>query len=776
MAHAADHPEPTGYVGRPVKRINDRALITGRGRFVDDLHLPGTLYVAFVRSPYAHARVVKIDTDAARNAPGVVQVVTGAELTAWMPPHAIVDPALLPNRPMLRHSLTPDVARFAGDAVAAIIAESAAQAEDALDLVDVDWETLTPVTTAEAALAPEAPVIHPGWDSNLAYHMSSTAGEVDAAFTDAAHTLSVRLVQPRVASMYVEPKAVVARWDEADERLTVWASTQTPHGVRTQIAGVTGLPEHAVRVIAPDVGGAFGTKGRHAADYLFVAAAAHHLRRTVSWVETRSEYFRSSNQGRDQVQEVDVAVSEEGIITAMRVRVWLNLGAYNLSAHGARTFQMASGMFTVRNLTVDVYGVVTTTTPTGPYRGAGRPEAAYMVERVVTAVAQTTGIDANTIRRRNFIPADAFPYRSATGIVYDSGDYGPALDMALAAADAEGYTSLLADLRASGKIAGMGVAAFVEPSGGGWDSAEVRVSPTGAVTVFVGVSPHGQGTETTFAQIVADELGVPMESIAIRASDTDTTAQGIGTFGSRNMAVGGSAVITAARKVGSKMRHLAGAMLETTAEDIELRDNAAFVVGAPDRSVSVPRIAAAAHVPDRTPGGLEPGLNETSFFRPDGSQFPFGVHVAVVSIDPDTGVITLERYLGVDDCGTVINPLIVAGQVHGGLAQGIGQALMEEVVFDADGQPLTASLMDYAVPRAVDFPMITLEHTTTPSPWTAHGAKGVGEAGTTGAPPTIVNAVLDALAPYGVTHLDMPITSARVWAALQEQRLAAAAD
>jgi aerobic carbon-monoxide dehydrogenase large subunit len=756
--------------GRPIRRTADRTLVTGNGRFVDDIPAPGALHVVFVRSPFAHAEIVSIDTSAAAAAPGVVAVVTGRDLGEWMKATPIQDPALLPNRPLQRHSIAADRARFAGDAVAAVIAESLVLAHDAAELVDVDYRELPAVTTAEAAIAPDAPIVHDGWDSNIAYHMHAGDGDVETALAEATHVVKLRLVLPRVASVYIEPKAVLADFDPISERLTVWASTQTPHGTRTQVAAALSMPEHQVRVIAPDVGGAFGTKGRHAPDYLFVAAASRKLRRPVKWSETRSEYFRIANQGRDQVQEVEAAVGEDGRISGLRVRVWVNCGAHNASVHGQRTLIMSSGAYRIPNLATDVYGVMTTTTPTGPYRGAGRPEAAYMMERLIEEIARVTGIDSVELRRRNFIPADAFPYRSATGVTYDSGDYDRALDVALKVLNEQSYRARLDDLRATGRLVGVGVAVFVEPSGGGWDSAEVRVSPSGSVTVMLGVSPHGQGTDVGIAQLVADELGLTTDMIQIVASDTDTTPQGIGTFGSRSMAVGGSAAIGASRKVAEKLRQLAGAMLEVSPDDIELVDGSMRVKGSPDRSLPFARVTAAAHAMGHIPGGIEPGLNESSFFMSEGNQFPFGVHIAVVAIDPDTGRVTVERFIGVDDCGTVINPLMVEGQVHGGLAQGFGQALWEEVIFDENGQIVTGSLMDYAVPHADQLPSFELDHTETPSPLTPHGAKGVGEAGTTGAPPAIVNAVLDALRPAGVTHIDMPLTSEKVWRAIQNGR------
>ncbi len=756
------------YVGQPLRRQADRKLVTGHGSFVDDVQPDGCLHIAFARSPFAHAEIVAIDTAAAAAVPGVVAVITGAEVDNWLAPLPIHDPQFLPNRPMARRSLAIDKVLFAGDAIAAVVAESAEIAHDAAELIEVNYRELPVVTTPAAAMVSDAPRLYEAWDSNVAYHLHAGSGDIDVAMADAAWRVPLRLVVPRVASVYVEPKAILAEPDAQMNKLTVHASTQTPHGLRSQIASVLGMPEHAVRVIAPDVGGAFGTKGRHAPDYLFTSAVAHRLGRPVKWVELRGEYFHIANQGRDQVQELEAAVARDGAIIGLRVRVLVNCGAHNASTHGQRTLMMSSGAYRIPNLVTDVYGVMTNTTPTGPYRGAGRPEAAYMIERLIDEIARVTGIESLELRRRNFIPANAFPYRAATGTVYDSGDYAHALDVALARLDYPIARQDIERRRAAGEIAGIGVAVFVEPSGGGWDSAEVRVAPSGAVTVAVGVSPHGQGTDVGIAQLVADELGVSIEQVSTRHGDTDTTPQGIGTFGSRSLTLGGAAAVVASRKIVDKLRRIAAGLLEVAPDDVTYRAGVASVSGAPDRNVPFKRLASAAYNPGNLPVGVEPGLDENAFYLAENNQFPFGVHIAVVRIDRDTGRPTVERFIGVDDCGNVVNPLMVEAQVIGGLAQGFGQALWEEVVFDADGQLITGSLMDYAVPHADQLPNFELDHTTTPSPGTPHGVKGVGEAGTTGSPPAIANAVLDALLPLGVTALDMPFTAEKIWRAIRE--------
>lgn len=754
------------YVGAPVRRVNDRKFITGAGQFVDDVRLPGTLHAIFVRSPFAHAEIAGIDTSAALRAPGVVAVLTGEEIRERTAPFGSHE-QMLPGRSLNRYALTSGKVRFAGDAVALVIAESLYGARDAADLIDVDYRELPAVISALDAMADDAPQLYEGWGSNVVYHWSVESGDVAAAFANAARRVSMTAINQRIAGVFVEPRAILAHHEPAREEMTVWASTQVPHTLRTAIATALDYPEYAIRVIAPDVGGGFGSKGGVYMEYLAVATASVMLGRPVKWVETRSEHFRATNHARDQVQQLEAAVDAQGVIQGLRVKIISNCGAYTGSQVGQRTGIMSTGPYRIRNLRTDVLGVMTNTTPTGAYRGAGRPEAAYMLERLMDRVSAETGIDPVTLRLRNFIPPDAFPYAGATGANYDSGNYAAALERALALLDWQSETARRDAVRATGTLAGIGIGVYCEFAGPGWDSAEVRVAPSGAVTVFLGISPHGQGNETSVAQIVADELGIPLELVSVKASDTAITPQGIGTFGSRGTAIGGGAALLAARKVAGKVRAMAAAMLEVAPEDIELVDGQARVTGAPDRSIPFTRISRAAHAMDGIPGGLSPGLDAQEFFKPDGRQFPFGVHIASVTIDPETGVIDVTRYVAVDDCGTIINPLLVLGQKHGGLAQGFGQALWEEIRYDANGQLLTGSLMDYAAPRAEQLPSWELDSTVTPSPFTPHGAKGVGEAGTTGAPPALVNAVLNALAPLGVSSIDMPLTPERVWAAIR---------
>ncbi len=754
------------YVGAPVRRVNDPKFVTGRGTFVDDIQLPGTLHVAFVRSPHAHARIVTIDAAAALDVAGVHAVVTGEELAEWMRPDGPHDP-LLPGRDLHRFPITNDKARLVGDPVAAVLADSVQTAYDAAELVQVEYEVLPAVASAVAAMEADAPIIWDGWDSNIAWKWEAGDGDVEAAFANADHTVELELEYQRVASMFLETRGVLARWDAGTEELTIWSSTQVPHRVRTYINDLVGIPEHHVRSIAPDVGGGFGSKGGVYPEYLFAAVMAHRTGLPVKWIETRSEHFVATNQGRDQVQRVRAAVTSEGKITGMTVQVISNCGAYGAASVGQRTGMMASGPYDIENMAVEVIGVMTNTTPTAAYRGAGRPEAAYLCERVIDRICIDLDLDPVAVRRMNFVAPEAFPHRSATGVLYDSGEYDRALSVAL---DNLGWDDAMTAQRAArdeGRIVGTGIGVYCEFAGPGWDSGEVRVSPSGNITVMSGISPHGQGNETSLAQIVADQLGVPFETITVKVNDTAIVPQGIGTFGSRGTAIGGGAVLLAAQRAAEKVKAFAAAMLEVSADDIELVDGEARVAGAPDRSVPFNRIARTAHAMAPMPGGLEPGLDAQAFFQPDGRQFPFGVHIAQVEINPETGDIDVTRYLSVDDCGTIINPLLVEGQRIGGLAQGFGQALWEHMKFDDEGQVISGTLMDYAAPKATQLPAFELHATVTPSPFTPHGAKGVGEAGTTGAPPAIVNATIDALRGHGVFHVDMPLTAEKIWRLLQ---------
>ncbi len=753
--------EKTRYVGQSVRRVGDRRLVTGYGKFVDDVRIPETLDAVMVRSPYAHAKILSIDVSAALASPGVVAVMTGDEIAQITKPQH--SPEQAPDRPLERYPLAVGKAMHVGDAVAVVLAEGFYSATDAAELVKVEYEPLTPVVDAEAALANGAPLLYPEWGDNLAFRWHVEGGDVEEAFARASRTVSVRLRNQRIHATFIEPRSIMVNYERATEEMTVWATTQTPHRVRSTIAATIGIPEHHVRVIAPDVGGAFGAKGPVYPEYLVAAALAYRYKRPVKWTETRRETFVGTNHGRDQVQKLTAAVDDSGKILGLKVELISNVGAYGAATVATRTGVMSSGAYRIKNLSTTVLGVMTNTTPTGAYRGAGRPEAAYMVERLMDAIARELSMDPVELRRRNFIQPEDFPYMSATGIEYDSGNYDLALTEALKQI---GYDDVRAEhvkARADGRLVGLGMAVYCELAGPGWDSGSARVQPSGTVTVTTGISPHGQGEETTFAQIVADELGIPMEDVVVRASDTAVTPQGIGTFGSRGTSIGGSAVLLAVRQVKEKARKIAAARLEVSEEDVVYEDGRLQVRGTPDRSMSFKQVAQAAYGMGGLPGGLEPGLEGTSYFAPSGRTFPFGAHIALVEIDRESGALKVLRYLAVDDCGPLINPQLVEGQVIGGLAQGFGQALEEEIVYDDNGQLLTGSLMDYAIPKADFLPPFETAHTVTASPVNPLGVKGVGEAGTTGSPPALVNAVLDALAPLGVTHVDMPLTSQRLW-------------
>ncbi|MGA7668993.1 MAG: xanthine dehydrogenase family protein molybdopterin-binding subunit [Nitrolancea sp.] len=754
------------YVGQSVRRVGDRRLVTGHGRFVDDVHIAGALDAVMVRSPYAHARIVSIDASEALKAPGVVAVLTGEEIAKITQPQG--SPEQAPDRRLERYPLAIGKAMYVGDAVAVVLGTNFYSATDAAELVNVEYEPLDPVVDAEAALAEDAPLLYPDWGDNLAFRWQAEGGDVDRAFTEASHTVSIRLRNQRIHATFIEPRAITIDYDPSTEEMTAWATTQTPHRLRGGIAATLGMPEHHVRVIAPDVGGAFGAKGPVYPEYLVAAALAYKFRKPVKWTETRRETFVGTNHGRDQVQKLTAAIDDDGKILGLKVELISNVGAYGAATVATRSGVMASGAYRIENLRSTVLGVMTNTTPTGAYRGAGRPEAAYMVERMMDAIARELSLDPVEVRRRNFISPDAFPYMSATGIEYDSGNYDLALTEALERIDYDRIRSEQAAARAEGRLVGLGMAVYCELAGPGWDSGSALVQPSGTVMVTTGISPHGQGEETTFAQIVADELGIPMEDVVVKASDTAITPQGIGTFGSRGTSIGGSAVLLAVRQVKHKAAKIAAARLEVSEDDIVFEDGRLNVRGTPDRGMTFKQVAQAAYGMGGLPSGLEPGLDATSYFSPTGRTFPFGAHIALVEIDRESGELHVLRYLAVDDCGPLINPQLVEGQVIGGLAQGFGQALGEAIVYDDNGQLLTGSMMDYFVPKADLMPTIETAHTVTPSPVNPLGVKGVGEAGTTGSPPALVNAVLDALSPLGIEHVDMPMTSQRLWKLIQD--------
>jgi carbon-monoxide dehydrogenase large subunit len=756
------------HVGAPLKRVEDRALLTGAGCFTGDVPLPGTLAVAFVRSPHAHARITRLDVAAAGRAPGVRRVATGADVRHLPPldvnrffPDMVVAP--FPY-------LADGIARFAGEPVAAVVADTAEAARDAAAQVEVDYDVLPPLVDIAAALAPGAPVLHGALGTNRAFGGAWKRGDAGAGLAGSHRVARLEVAQPRLSGVCLEPRAILAAWDARREELTVWLSTQAPFRARGELATVLDVPETRIRVIAPDVGGGFGIKGSLHREECVVAWLAVSLRGAVRWIATRTEDFLATTQGRGALASGELGVDASGRITALRARIAYGLGPQLMftAAGPARNHgRTLPGAYRVPAVDVEVAGTYTTTAVTGPYRGAGRPEGIFLVERLMDEAARALAMDPAEIRRRNFVPAGAFPYRTLTGCVYDSGDYATAFERVLELADYEGLRRWQAAERARGGVAGVGLAAYVEPAAHGWESGTVRVERTGAVTVVTGSSAHGQGHETTWAQIVADVLGVEPARIRVLHGDTRQASQAVGTFGSRSTALGGSAAFQAAGQVRDKARRIAARLLEAAVADVVQADGGFQVVGTPARRLTWRQVADAAHGGGALPPGDTPGLEATSFFNAEGETWSFGACVAVVAIDPETGAVTLTRCVWVDDAGVIVNPLLAEGQLHGSYAQGAGQALLEAIVYDEGGQLLTATLMDYAVPRAGDFVEPVLDKTVTPSPRNPLGVKGLGEAGCIAVPPAVVNAVVDALAPWGCTHLDMPITAQKVWRVLR---------
>jgi carbon-monoxide dehydrogenase large subunit len=766
-------------VGARIKRREDPGLIRGLGQYVDDLKLPEMLHVFILRSPHGHARIKSIDSAAARQHPGVVAVVTGAELRDQIGtiPTTADNPSLrIPEH----YVLAVDKVCYVGEGVAAVVAEGRYAARDAIDLIQVEYDPLPAVTDPEKALAPGSPVIHSEWPDNLAFHWEQTQGEVEKAFQQADKIVTQKLVHQRLAPVAIEARGVVARYLAAGKELTVWSSTQIPHLLKAHLAKMLRLPEEQVRVIAPDVGGAFGSKLNVYAEEALLAWMALKLRRPVKWAEERRENMQATIHGRGQVGEVEAAVEKDGTILGLRYKVVADIGAYHqlfTPAIPPFTGLMLSGCYKIPAIGIEVRAAFTNKMSTDAYRGAGRPEATYVIERLMDRIAQALGIDAVKVRRKNFPQPSEFPFKTATGLAYDSGNYPLALDKALKLA---GYDKLRREqkqLRRRGRYLGIGVSTYVEICAMGpgfWEYGKVEVDPAGSVKVFSGASPHGQGQKTSFAQIVADELGVKVDDVDVIHGDTAIVAKGIGTFGSRATAVGGVAVYQAAEKVREKARDLASHLLEVDVDDLVFSDGRFAVRGVPRRALTIPEIARQAYAAKNLPKGSEPGLSADSTFEPTNFTFPFGTHICVVEVEPETGSVEVKKYVAVDDCGKVINPLLVDGQVQGGIAQGLGQALFEGVVYDENGQLLTGSLMDYAVPRAANLPRFQLARTETPTPVNPLGVKGIGEAGTIGSTPAAVNAVVDALAPFGVIHVDMPLTPQKIWRLCREKKPAPA--
>jgi carbon-monoxide dehydrogenase large subunit len=770
-------------VGQRVKRREDPRLVQGRGTYVDDIKIAGMQHLAFTRSDVAHARIRNIDTRAAEAMEGVEAVFTGAQIAEFLAPMPIGTPFPSPAH----RAVAVDVVRYVGEPVAVVVARDRYVARDAADAIAIDYEVLPAVVDPELAMTGEPTIIHPDFPNNIALPpLPSGTGvsangrtiddaAVDKAFAEADVVISQRMVNHRIVPSTLEPRGVVAHYEPGKESLTIWSSTQAPHMLRTMIAAMTGLGQDQVRAIAPEVGGGFGAKINIYGEEYVAAALSKRLGIPVKWTEERSENFVAMTHGRDIIAYVELAAKRDGTVLGLKMRLIADIGAYNMlltAAIPTLTMTMASATYDIPAIRTTLTEVFTNKTPTDAYRGAGRPEATYFVERAMDMLARELKMDPADVRRKNFIQPSQFPFTTQTGAVYDSGNYEAALDRALEAANWDQLKAARDAARADGRLVGLGLSMYVEVCGfgpssgmstGGWEHAQVTIERDGRISATTGVSPHGQGNETTFAQMLADQFGIPIEHITIHHGDTAVAKQGIGTMGSRSQAVGGTALHMAGAKVKVKMARFAAEMLEAHEGDLVFESGTIAVRGAPAAAKKFADVAAYAYVPVPLPEGLEPGLSEEAFFEPTNMTYPFGCHIAMLEIDRETGEPTLLKFVAVDDAGNLINPLIVEGQIHGGLAQGIGQALIEEAVYDESGQPLTGSFLDYALPRATDFPRFELHNTVTPTPVNPLGAKGVGEAGTLGSTPAVVSAAVDALSAYGVTHVDMRLRPERLW-------------
>jgi aerobic carbon-monoxide dehydrogenase large subunit len=764
------------WVGKRFKRKEDPRLVRGISHYTDDIKLPRLAHCVFVRSPHAHARITSIHTDAARSHPGVLAVVTASDLEGLgMIPCAMQMPDLkIPPHPALAKGRV----RYVGEPVAAVVAEDPYTARDAAEMVAVDYEALPVVLDMEKALQKDSTLIYQDFGTNKAFTHAMKSGDIEAAYKKADRVVKVRLINQRVAPTAMEPRAIVAEYLPGENRLTIWASTQIPHLLKTQVALMVGLPETAVRVIAPEVGGGFGSKLNVYAEDGVVPWLSIRLGRPIKWTETRRESLLVTIHGRDTINYLELPLKKDGTILGLRARILADMGAYHqllTPLIPQLTALMLPGCYKIPAFDCEIVGVFTNKMSTDAYRGAGRPEAAYDIERLMDCAAGELNMDPAKFRSKNFPQPKEFPYTTAAGLTYDSANYQQSLKRALQLAGYDKLRARQAAGRKQGKYYGIGMSTYVEicaigPSAatpaGGWESGTVRIEPTGKVTVLTGASPHGQGQETTFAQLVADQFGISPEDITVIHGDTLAVPYGIGTFGSRGTAVGGTAIYYAVQKLKTKIATLAAHLLGAKPDQIEIAHGRVGVKGNNKKSMSWGELVLAAYTARSIPPGFEPGMEATHFFEPSNFTFPFGAHVCAVEVDAETGETKIEKYVAVDDCGNVINPLLVDGQVQGGIAQGLSQALYEEMVYNEDGQPVTGSLMDYAVPKAIHIPEFILDRTVTPTNVNPMGVKGVGEAGTIASTPCMVNAVCDALAPLGVNNIDMPLKPERVWRAI----------
>ncbi|WP_311170615.1 xanthine dehydrogenase family protein molybdopterin-binding subunit [Halobellus ordinarius] len=781
--------EHESLVGSPIERREDLSLLTGRGDYTGDIERNDLTHAAILRSPHANARIEGIETAAAETMDGVSAVFTGRDIADSGIPNNIQTGWKLPDlaEPQQRIMAT-DTVHYQGEPVAVVVAATPARAVDAAASVEVSYEPLPAAVGPSDAVEDEAPLVHEDVENNLAFDWEiGDEVETEEAFESAEYTASIDLTQQRIIPSPMEPRASLADYDAATGELTLWLTSQNPHLHRTLLATQTlGIPESKVRVIAPEVGGGFGNKIYHYPDEAIVSWCSMQLDRPVKWQATRSEDNHAACHSRAHETHGEIAIAEDGTIVGLRADTFADMGAYlQFFAPAVPTFMygcLFPGQYGISNVHCRVRGTFTNTAPVDAYRGAGRPEATFLVERLVDLGAREAGIDPVELRRQNYIQPDEFPFDNGVGLTYDSGNYERSLDTALEKIDYGELRETQEQLRKNGRYLGIGIVGYVEACGIGpsrtagelgstvglWESSVVRFNSSGTVTVFCGTSGHGQGHETTFAQIVADELGVDYEDIEIVEGDTEQTPEGRGSYGSRSGPVGGSAVVSSTRKVVEKARKIAAHQFEAAPEDIEFDDGTFSIRGAPSRSVGIQEIAKEAYTGFDLPEEMEPGLEATAFYDPEDYTYPFGTHIALVEVDPESGEIDIERYIAVDDVGNQINPQVVEGQVHGGVAQGIGQALYEAAEYDESGQLRSDSFENYAVPAAEQIPSIETDSTVTPCPHNPLGVKGVGEAGAIASPPAVVNAVVDALEPFGVSHIDMPLTPEAVWTAINE--------
>jgi len=763
---------------QPMNRFEDHRLLIGAGSFVDDIKLPEMLHAVVVRSPHAHALIRKIDATQARNLTGVAAVISAQDVAGVLGEITTVplweDPSIKLMRAPGQPVLASERVHYVGQPVAVVVAESPAQARDAADALIIDYEPLTVIGDAFQALKDNTEPMHAELGTNLAMHLVREGGDLDAAFNAADKIVKQRYEVQRLAPAPLETRGVAAYYETREDMLTVWDSTQEPHQVREQLTHQLGRTDAKVRVIAPDVGGGFGEKGAVYPEEILVPYLAILLGRPVKWIEDRQENMLAF-QARGHTVDVEAAAKADGTILGMRVKIVADLGAFFLSATPLVPMlasQRIAGPYKTPAMGVEVLGALTNKPPTGPYRGAGGPESAFCMERTVDLIARDLGLDPAEVRRRNFIPADAFPYDTPTGLTYDSGDYARGLDRALELADYQGWREKSGSRTPDGQLLGVGLATVVKASGGGGDmlteGARVEIDGSGRVTVYTGLSPHGQGTETAFAQLVSRELGVKPAEVLVLHSDTALVASGHGTAASRGTVAGANALHVVLQDAKDKLAQVAAHMLEIPADDVAFGERGVYSSQNPERTAAFAEVAAAAHSEEDLPPGVTVGLDFSGSFTLPRTPFGFAAHVAVVQVDPDTGEVKILRYAAVHDCGRIINPTLVRGQVHGAIAQGVGQALTEGMVYSEDGQPVTGSLMDYALPLAGEFPELVLDTIETPSPLNPLGVKGIGELPTVAAPVAVTNAVMDALAGAGIRHIDTPLTPEKIWRALQE--------